>query len=51
MEDDTDLCWALLAQDPFGYGLPPEHAEAFPEWDVPLDRVQTAIFNYYFVDS
>jgi hypothetical protein len=51
MEDDIDLCWALLALDPFAHGLPPRWADACPEWDVPLDMVQTAIFNFYFVDS
>jgi hypothetical protein len=43
------LAFALLALDPFAYGIPEEWAGC--EYDVELGDVQDAIRNYYFVDS
>jgi len=49
MNNDIDLSFALLALDPFGYGLP--DAWFGCEFDVPLADVVDAIRNYYFIDS
>lgn len=49
MDNDIDLAFALLAADPFAYGVP-EDADSI-EFDVPLDGAADAIRNFYFVDS
>lgn len=58
MENDIDLSFAILACDPFGCALPADpfdYSDASDwvssEFDVALDMVQTAIINYYFIDS
>jgi hypothetical protein len=48
-ENETDLMFALLAQDPFAFGIPAEWYGC--EFDVALEDVQNEIRNYYFVDS
>jgi hypothetical protein len=48
-ETETDLTFALLALDPFGYACPED--VDYCHFDVELDAVGTEIRNHYFVDS
>lgn len=46
-ETETDLCFAILAADVFGYAVSPDACE----YDVSLDDVGTAIRNFFFIDG
>lgn len=48
-ETETDLNFALLAADPFGYAVPAD--VDYCEFDVELDAAGDAIRNFFFVDS
>lgn len=48
-DNETDLQFALMGLDPFGYACPED--VDYCSFDVELDRVQTEIFNHYFIDS